>query len=91
MCGARAPAGRPRAKLSRRGPRRALEDIVVQHLTVARVAEGLGVAWNTENNAVLTEGTRALIDKKGRCDGVRAVGVDEHAWRRTRKGDRTSP
>ena len=28
-----------------------------QHLTVARVAEGLGVSWNTANDAVLAEGT----------------------------------
>jgi hypothetical protein len=40
-------AAEPRAKLSRRGLRWALEGIVRQHLTVARVAEGLGVAWNT--------------------------------------------
>jgi hypothetical protein len=40
-------AAAPRAKLSRRGLRWALEGIVVAHLTVARVAEGLGVAWNT--------------------------------------------
>ena len=33
-------AAEPRAKLSRRGLRWALEGIVVQHLTVARVAEG---------------------------------------------------
>ena len=30
----------PRAKLSRRGLRWALEGIVVQHLTVARIAQG---------------------------------------------------
>ena len=35
-------AAEPRAKLSRRGLRWALEGIVVQHLTVARVAEGSG-------------------------------------------------
>jgi len=46
-------AAEPRARLSRRGLRWALEGIVVQHLTVARVAEGLGVAWNTANDAVL--------------------------------------
>ncbi|GAA4756793.1 hypothetical protein GCM10023350_47970 [Nocardioides endophyticus] len=34
-------AAEPRAKLSRRGLRWALEGIVMQHLTVARVAEGL--------------------------------------------------
>jgi hypothetical protein len=37
-------AAEPRAKLSRRALRWALEGIVCQHLTVARVAEGLGVS-----------------------------------------------
>ena len=41
-----------------------------QHLTVARVAEGLGVAWNTANDAVLAEGKRVLIDDPDRFDGV---------------------
>ena len=48
-------AAEPRAKLSRRGLRWALEGIVVAHLSVARVAEGLGVSWNTANDAVLAE------------------------------------
>jgi len=81
-------AAEPRAKLSRRGLRWALEAIVVQHLTVARVAEGLGVAWNTANDAVLAEGKRLLIDDPGRFDGVRVIGVDEHVWRHTRRGDK---
>ena len=37
-----------------------------QHLTVARVAEGLGVAWHTANDAVLAEGKRVLIAHPGR-------------------------
>ena len=81
-------AAEPRAKLSRRGLRWALEGIVVQHLTVARIAEGLGVAWNTANDAVLAEGKRALIDDVHRFDGVKVVGVDEHVWRHTRRGDK---
>ena len=81
-------AAQPRAKLSRRGLRWALEAIVVQHLTVARVAEGLGVAWNTANDAVLAEGKRVLIDDPTRFDGVAVLGVDEHVWRHTRKGDK---
>jgi transposase len=81
-------AAEPRAKLSRRGLRWALEAIVCQHLTVARVAEGLGVAWNTANDAVLAEGKRVLIDDPYRLDGVRVVGVDEHVWRHTRRGDK---
>ena len=81
-------AAEPRAKLSRRGLRWALEGIVVQHLTVARVAAGLGVAWNTANDAVLAEGKRVLIEDPDRFDGVEVVGVDEHVWRHTRRGDK---
>ncbi|GAA4399088.1 hypothetical protein GCM10023147_36000 [Tsukamurella soli] len=39
------PAAEPRARLSRRGLRWALEALVTQHLTVARIADALGVAW----------------------------------------------
>jgi transposase len=81
-------AAEPRAKLSRRGLRWALEGIVCQHLTVARVAEGLAVSWNTANDAVLAEGKRVLIDDPHRFDGVTVIGVDEHAWRHTRRGDK---
>jgi transposase len=81
-------AAEPRAKLSRRGLRWALEAMVAQHLTVARVAEGLGVAWNTANDAVLAEGKRVLIDDDKRFDGVKVLGVDEHVWRHTRRGDK---
>jgi len=28
-----------------------------------------------------------LIDEVGRFDGVRVIGVDEHVWRHTRRGD----
>ncbi len=81
-------AAEPRAKLSRRGLRWALEGIVCQHLTIARVAEGLAVSWNTANDAVLAEGKRALIEDPKRFDGVRVLGVDEHVWRHTRRGDK---
>jgi len=74
-------AAPPRAKLSRRGLRWALEGIVCQHLTVARVAEGLAVSWNTANDAVLAEGKRVLIENPGRFDAVTVIGVDEHVVR----------
>ena len=90
MCGVKTPARRPS-----RGPscpgvgcggrwRRSC----VQHLTVARVAEGLAVSWNTANNAVLAEGRRVLIADPARFDGVAVIGVDEHVWRHTRRGDK---
>jgi len=81
-------AAEPRARLSRGGLRWALEGIVVQHLTVARVAEGLAVSWDTANDAVLAEGARVLIDEPTRFDGVTVIGVDEHCWRHTRRGDK---
>lgn len=80
-------AAEPRAKLSRGGLRWALEAVVCQHLTVARVADGLAVSWNTANDAVLAEGKRVLIDDSHRFDGVAVIGVDEHVWRHTRHGD----
>ena len=81
-------AAEPRAKLSRRGLRWALEGLVCQHLTVARIAEALAVSWNTANDAVLAEGQRVLIDDPARFDGVTVVGFDEHVWRHTRRGDK---
>src|SRR5699024_6477468 len=81
-------AAQPRAKLSRRGLAWALQALVVGHLTVARVAAGLGVAWTTANDAVLAEGSGDRPDDARRFDGVTAAGVDEHVWRHTRKGDK---
>ncbi|QBJ20475.1 ISL3 family transposase [Kocuria marina subsp. indica] len=81
-------AAEPRSKLSRRALRWALEALVVDHLTIARIAESLAVSWNTANDAVLAEGRRVLIDDPKRFDGVRVLGVDEHVWRHTRRGDR---
>jgi transposase len=81
-------AAQPRARLSRRGLRWALEGIVCQHLTVSRVAEGLAVSWNTANDAVLAEGKRVLIGDPARFDKVAVIGVDEHVWRHTRRGDK---
>lgn len=57
-------AAEPRAKLSRRGLRWALEGIVCQHLTVARVAEGLGVAWNTATSDTIPP---VVVRRMGCC------------------------
>ena len=62
--------------------------MVCQHLTVARIAEGLAVSWTTANDAVLAEGQRVLINDPQRFDGVTTVGFDEHVWRHTRRGDK---
>jgi len=66
----------------------ALTALVIDHLTISRVASHLGVSWHTANTAVLAEGRRVLIHDPARLDGVAVLGVDEHAWRHTRFGDR---
>ena len=79
-CGARtrARAADPRARLSRGAVAWALHGLVVQHLTVARVAEALGVAWDTANDAVLAEGQRVLVADPARFDGVAVIGVSAY-------------
>jgi hypothetical protein len=49
------PPARPsRGEAIAAGTGGALEAIVCQHLSVARVAEALSVSWHTANNAVPT-------------------------------------
>lgn len=81
-------AADPRAKLSRAAVRWVLTGVVVHHLTVMRIAQALGVSWNTANTAVVTDGQRALINDPTRFDGVRVIGVDEHVWHHTPYRDR---
>ena len=71
-------AAEPRARLSRRALRWALEGLVIGHLSVARIAEALAVSWNTANDSILAEGRRVLIDDPERFEGVAVIGVDEH-------------
>ena len=80
-------AADPRAKLSRAAVRWALTGVVVHHLTVARVAQALGVSGNTANTAALAEGMRLPINDPARFVGVRVIGVDEHVWCPTPCGD----
>ena len=80
-------AADPPAKLSRAAVRWALTGVVVHHLTVARVAQALGVSWNTASTTILGEGQRILIDDPDRFEAVRVIGVDEHVWRHTPYGD----
>jgi transposase len=78
----------PRSKLTRQAVLWALKSVVMDRLTITRVAANLGVGWHTANRAVLDAGRELLIGDPTRFDGVKVVGVDEHAWRHTRKGDK---
>jgi len=81
-------AAAPRSKLSRAAVLWALKSVVIDRLSIARVAEGLGASWHTVNDAVLDAGQQLLIEDPTRLEGVRVLGVDEHCWRHTRHGGR---
>ena len=78
----------PEAKLSHAAALWALKSVVIDRVSIARVAANLGVSWHTANDAVLATGRRLLIDDPNRLNGVRVLGVDEHVWRHTRWGNR---
>jgi transposase len=81
-------AAAPRAKLSTQAVMWALKSVVIDRMSIARIAAGLGVSWHTVNDAVLATGHQLLIADPTRSDGVQVLGVDEHAWRHTRRGDK---
>ena len=81
-------AAEPRAVLSRHAALWALKGVVIDRLSVARIAAGLAVAWNTANDAILATGQELLINDPTRFDGVRVIGVDEHVWSHTRRGNK---
>jgi transposase len=81
-------AAAPRAKLSRHAVLWALKCLVLDRMSIARIAASLGCSWHTVNDAVLAAGHELLIDDPTRLDGVRVIGVDEHCWRHTRRGDK---
>ena len=70
-----------KGKLSRDAVMQAVKSIVVERMSIARVAANLGVAWNTACDAILAAGADLLIDHPQRLDGVTTVGVDEHVVR----------
>lgn len=79
-------AAAPRAKLSRHAVLWALKSVVIDRMSLARVAAALAASWHTVNDAVLAAGRQLLIEDPDRFDGVKVIGVDEHCWRHTGRG-----
>ncbi len=78
----------PRARLTRSAVEWGLRALALEAMSVSRVAAALGISWHTANNAILTSAQATLLDDPHRFDGVEVLGVDEHVWRHTRRGDR---
>ena len=77
-----------RGRLSREAILWALKSVVIDQMSIARVAGDLGTAWHTVNDAVLEAGSELLINDPARFDGVGVLGVDEHVWSHTRGGSK---
>lgn len=65
-----------------------LRALGLESMSISRVATALGVTWHTANSAILARAEQTIVNDPDRFEGARVIGVDEHAWRRTRKGDR---
>lgn len=81
-------AAEPRSTLTRPALAWALRALVVDHRSVLSIARDLRMSWNATNTAILAEGQRRLINDVHRFDTVRVIGVDEHVWRHTNRGDK---
>ncbi len=81
-------AAAPRSTLSRAAVLWALKSVVIDRMSISRVATSLRSSWHTVNDAVLHAGRQLLINDPSRLEGVRVLGVDEHCWRHTHRGER---
>ena len=76
------------SKLSSHAVTWALAAVVMDSMSIRRVALNLGAAWNTVNEAVLNARWDYLITDPSTLTGVTTIGVDEHCWSHTVRGDR---
>ena len=75
-------------RLTRSAVEWGLRALALECMSVSRVAAALGISWHTANTAILTRAEQILNEAPDRFKGVEALGVDEHVWRHTRRGDR---
>ena len=78
----------PRARLTHSAVEWGLRALALERMSVSRIAAALGISWHTANNAILANAQATLLEDPHRFDGVEVLGVDEHVWRHTRRGDR---
>ena len=67
----------PRARLTHAAVEWGLRALVLECMSVSRIAAALGISWHTANNAILTRAEQAITGKPHRFDGVEVLGVDD--------------
>ena len=73
------PVAAPRAVLTTRACRWAIEQIRREHASVLGIARQLGTSWKTVWRAVEPELVK-LAEDESRFENVTTLGVDEHVW-----------
>lgn len=66
-------AAQARSKLTRDAVVWALKSLVIDRVSILRIAAGLGVAWNTANTAVLAASQQLLINDPTRLEAMYEV------------------
>ena len=77
----------PRARLTHQAVDWGLRALGLESMSVSRAAQALGVTWHTANTAILARAEQVLTEDPHRFGGVEVLGVDEHVWRHTKRGD----
>ena len=72
--------GTPQSRPTRSAATWAARALARDRLSVASVSRALGVSWHAAWNAIKHVAAPLLADPE-RLEGIRAIGIDEHAWR----------
>ena len=70
----------PRSPLTRTAARWAFYSLAINKLSVAAVARHLALSWDATWKAIKDLAT-PVFNNPQRLEGVKAIGIDEHAWR----------
>lgn len=81
-------AAEPGAKTTRRCTRWVLQRLAIDKMSIAAVARALNLGWDLVNGLAMKAVRGLVYDDPSFLDGVRVLGVDEHCWRHTSKGDK---
>ena len=70
----------PKTRITHRAAAWAARALARSKLSVAAISRALGVCWHATWNAI-KHVAAPLLTNPARLEGIRAIGIDEHAWR----------
>src|SRR5690625_3977041 len=76
----RLAAAEPGAKTTKRCTKWILQRLAIDKMSVKAVAGALGLGWDLVNRLALNTARSLVYDNLTHLNGVKILGVDEHAW-----------